>query len=75
MKAIAIKKEMHHVIDVIELKVVCSILNEKSKEYYYELSDDDKVELDSLKKQNKADKLKSVSIEQIRKDAYSNTRT
>ena len=29
MKAIAIKKEMHHVIDVIELKVVCSILNEK----------------------------------------------
>ncbi len=50
MKAIAIKKEMHHVIDVIELKVVCSILNEKSKEYYYELSDDDKVELDSLKK-------------------------
>ena len=29
MKAIAIKKEMNHVIDVIELKVVCSILNEK----------------------------------------------
>jgi len=74
MKAIAIKKEMHHAIDVIELKVVCSILNEKSKEYYYELSDDDKVELDSLKKQNKADKLKSSSIEQIRKNAYSKVR-
>ena len=74
MKAIAIKKEMHHVIDVIELKVVCSILNEKSKEYDYELSDDDKVELDSLKKQNKAGKLKSVSIEQIRKNACSNAR-
>ena len=74
MKAIAIKKEMHHVIDVIELKVVCSILNEKWKKYYYDLSDDDKVELDSLKKQNKADKLKSVRKEQIRKDAYSNAR-
>ena len=73
MKSIAIKKEMHHAIDVIELKVVCSILNEKSKEYYYALSDD-KVELDSLKKQNKADKLKSVSKEQIRKDACSNAR-
>lgn len=78
MKAIAIKKEMHHAIDVIEdkdfLKAVYVILNEKSREYDYELSDDDKVELDSLKKQNKAGKLKSVSIDQIRKNAYSKAR-
>ena len=78
MKAIAIKKEMHHAIDMIEdkdfLKAVYVILNEKSREYDYELSDDDKVELDSLKKQNKASKLKSVNIEQIRKDTYSKAR-
>lgn len=78
MKAIAIKKEMHHAIDVIEdkdfLKAVYLILNEKSREYDYELSDDDKIELDSLKKQNNAGKLKSVSVEQIRKNAYSKAR-
>lgn len=75
MKAIAIKKEMHHAIDVIEdkdfLKAVYVILNEKSKEYDYNLSDDDKKELDELDKQNKAGKLKSVSLAQIRKEAYS----
>jgi len=75
MKAIAIKKEMHHAIDVIEdkdfLKAVYVILNEKSKEYDYNLSDDDKKELDKLEKQNKAGKLKSVTLAQIRKEAYS----
>ena len=78
MKTIAIKKEIHHAIDLIEdkdfLKAVYVILNEKSREYDYELRDDDKVELDSFKKQNKAGKFKSLSIEQIRKDAYSNAR-
>ncbi len=78
MKTIAIKKEIHHAINLIEdkdfLKAVYVILNEKSREYDYELRDDDKVELDSFKKQNKAGKLKSLSIEQIRKDAYSNAR-
>lgn len=75
MKAIAIKKEMHHAIDVIEdkdfLKAVYVILNEKSKEYDYNLSDDDKKELDELEKQNEAGKLKSVTLAQIRKEAYS----
>ena len=75
MKALAIKKEMHHAIDVIEdkdfLKAVYVILNEKSKEYDYNLSDDDKKELDELEKQNEAGKLKSVTLAQIRKEAYS----
>ena len=75
MKAIAIKKEMHHAIDVIEdkdfLKAVYVILNEKSKEYDYNLSDDDKKELDELDKQNKAGKLKSATLAQIRKEASS----
>ena len=78
MKAIAIKKEMHHAIDVIEdkdfLKAIYVLLNEKSKEYDYELTDEDKKELDDLKKQNKAGKLKSVSLAQIRKNAYSKSR-
>ena len=78
MKAIAIKKEMHHAIDVIEdkdfLKAVYVILNEKSKEYDYNLSDDDKKELDELDKQNKAGKLKSVTLAQIRKEASSRTK-
>jgi hypothetical protein len=73
MKAIAIKKEMYHAIDVIEdkdfLKAIYVLLNDKSKEYNYELSDVDKKELDDLKKQNKAGKLKSVTLSQIRKEA------
>jgi hypothetical protein len=75
MKAIAIKKEMHHAIDVIEdkdfLNAIHILLNNKSKEYDYELSDEDKKELDALKKQNKAGKLKSVTLSQIRKEATS----
>ncbi len=49
---------MHHAIDVIEDKVFLNaihiLLNNKSKEYDYELTDEDKKELDALKKQNKA---------------------
>ncbi len=75
MKAIAIKKEMHHAIDIIEdkdfLKAIYVLLNDKSKEYDYDLTDEDKAELDDLKKQNKAGKLKSVSLAQIRKNAHS----
>ncbi len=78
MKATAIKKDMYQAIDVIEdkdfLKAVYLILNEKSREYQYELKDEDKEELDRLKKQNKAGKLKSVSLEQIRKNAFSKVR-
>ncbi len=78
MKAIAIKKEMHHAIDIIEdkdfLKAIYVLLNDKSKEYDYDLTDEDKAELDDLKKQNKAGKLKSVSLAQIRKNAHSKSR-
>jgi hypothetical protein len=66
---------MHHAIDVIDdkdfLKAIYVLLNDKSKEYDFELTDSDKKELDVLKKQNKAGKLKSVSLAQIRKEAYS----
>ena len=69
---------MHHAIDVIEdkdfLKAIYILLNDKSKEYDYELTDEDKKELDDLKKQNKAGKLKSVTLAQIRKNAYSKSR-
>ncbi len=75
MKALAIKKEIHHAIDVIEdkdfLKAVYVIINEKSKEYDFELSDFEKNELDDLKKQNKNGTLKSTSLIQIRKNAMS----
>jgi hypothetical protein len=75
MTTTAIKKEMHHAIDVIDdkdfLKAIYVLLNDKSKEYDFELTDSDKKELDVLKKQNKAGKLKSVSLAQIRKEAYS----
>lgn len=75
MTTTAIKKEMHHAIDVIDdkdfLKAIYVLLNDKSKEYDFELTDSDKKELDVLKKHNKAGKLKSVSLAQIRKEAYS----
>jgi len=78
MKAIAIKKEMHHAIDVIEdkdfLKAIYVLLNDKSKEYDYELTDEDKKELDELKKQNKSGKLKSVTLAQIRQKALGEKR-
>jgi len=42
MKTLAIKTELHHVIDVIEdkklLKAIYVLLNEKSKEYDFELN-------------------------------------
>jgi hypothetical protein len=75
MKALAIKKELHHVIDVIEdkefLKAIYVLLNEKSKEYDYELSDIEKKELDHLSKQHKLGKSKSYSMEEVRTFAHS----
>lgn len=75
MKAISIKKEIHHAIDVIEdkdfLKAVYVIINEKSKEYNFELNENQKEELDELKKQHKNGNLKSTSLNQIRKNALS----
>jgi hypothetical protein len=75
MKALAIKQEMHHAIDIIDdkdfLKAVHIILNEKSKEYEYELNDEEKKELDTLRKQHKSGKSKSYTVEEVRKHAYS----
>lgn len=75
MKAITIKKAMHHAIDIIEdkdfLKAVHVILNEKSKEYELELNDQEKNELDSLQKLHKSGKSKSYTVAEVRKYAYS----
>ena len=62
-------KLKYYTIDEVR-KAVYVILNEKSKDYDYNLSDDDKKELDDLDKQNKAGKLKSVTLAQIRKETY-----
>ena len=63
MKATVIKKELHHAIYVINdtdfLKAIYVLLNEKSKEYEYELSTEEKQELDYLRKQHKSGKSKS----------------
>lgn len=73
MKATAIKKEMHHAIDVIEdkafLKAIHVLLNEKSKDYDYEFSDEEKKELDFLRKQHKSGKSKSFTVAEVRKAA------
>jgi hypothetical protein len=75
MKATAIKKEMHHAIDVIDdtdfLKAIYVLLNEKSKEYEYELSDEEKEELNNLRKQHKSGKSKSYTLAEVREKALS----
>ncbi len=75
MKTLSIKKELHTAIDVIEdkefLKAIHLLLNEKSKEYTYELSEEEKKELDMLSKQHKSGKSKSYSMEEVRKQAHS----
>jgi len=71
MKTIGIKKELHHAIDVIDdtdfLKAIHVLLNEKSKEYEYELSAEEKQELDYLRKQHKSGKSKSYTMAEVRK--------
>ena len=73
MKAITIKKEMHQAIDVIDdtnfLKAIYVLLNEKTKEYGYELSEEEKQELDYLRKQHKSGKSKSYTLADVRKEA------
>lgn len=75
MKTLAIKKKLHHVIDIIEdkdfLKAIYVLLNEKSKEYDYELSDSEKKELDDLSSLHKLGKSKSYSMVEVRKYAHS----
>ncbi len=74
MKTLSIKKELHTAIDVIEdkefLKAIHLLLNEKSKEYTYELSEEEKKELDMLSKQHKSGKSKSYSMDEVRKQAH-----
>jgi hypothetical protein len=74
MKATAIKREMHHAIDIIGdedfSKAVHIILNKKSKEYENELNEDEKKELDALRKQHKSGKSKSYTVAEVRKYAY-----
>ncbi|MBK6835150.1 MAG: hypothetical protein IPG89_13105 [Bacteroidetes bacterium] len=74
MKASEIKKEMYESIEVIEdkefLKAINLLLNEKTKEYDFDLSDSDKKELDELKKLRKAGKTKSYTVNEVRENAY-----
>ena len=78
MKADGIKKEMYHAIEIIEdkdfLKAVHTILNEKSKEYEYELNEEEKKELDFLRKEHKSGKSKSYTVAEVRKQALSQLR-
>lgn len=78
MKAETIKKEMHQAIDIINdkdfLKAVHIILNEKSKEYSFELNESEKKELDYLKKQHKSGKSKSFTVAEVRARAYKKIR-
>lgn len=73
MKSTAIKQGMHHAIEVIEdkefLKAVYVILNEKSKEYDFELNEEERTELDALKRQYKEGKSKSYSVAEVRENA------
>ncbi len=66
---------MHRAIDIIEdedfLKAVHIILNTKSKEYEFELNEEEKSELDALRKQHKSGKTKSYTVAEVRKHAYS----
>lgn len=74
MKTLSIKKELHTAIDVIEdkefLKAIHLLLNEKSKEYTYGFSEEEKKELDQLSKQHKSGKSKSYSMDEVRKQAH-----
>lgn len=74
MKTDSLKKELHTVIDIIDdkvfLKAIYVLLNEKSKEFNYELSIDQKKELEHLSKQHKTGKSKSYSMAEVRKLAH-----
>lgn len=73
MKTTVLKKEMFDAINIIEdtgfLKAINLLLHEKSKEYEYELSENEKVELDNLRDQHKAGKSKSFTMAEVRKMA------
>lgn len=73
MKTVSLRDEMHRAIEVIEdedfLQAVYLILNEKSKDYEFELSTSEKKELDRLRKEHKAGKSVSYTMDQVRKHA------
>jgi hypothetical protein len=75
MKTATIKEEMYHAIEIIDdkdfLKAIHVLLNEKSKEYEFELSAEEKKMLDEERKLHKAGKSKSYTMAEVRKYAYS----
>ena len=75
MTTIAIKKEMHQAIDVINdtsfLKAIYTLLNEKSKEYNFELNSEQKKELEKRQKSHRSGKSKSYSFAEVKKYALS----
>jgi hypothetical protein len=75
MKTATIKEEMCHAIEIIDdkdfLKAIHMLLNEKSKEYEFELSAEEKKMLDEERKLHRAGKSKSYTMAEVRKYAYS----
>jgi len=75
MKSLAIRKDIHRVVDTIDdenlLNAVYLLLNETKKEYGFELSAAEKKELDHLHKLHKAGKSKSYTMDEVRKYAHS----
>jgi hypothetical protein len=75
MKSNTLKKEMVKAIENIDdqkfLEAVYLILNEKSRELRFELSESEKKELDKLDKLHKKGKSKSYSFEEVKNYAFS----
>ena len=71
----SLKKELHNAIDVIDdssfLKAIYTLLNEKSKEYDFDLSEKQKEELNRRVKAHKEGKSKSYSINEVKKYSFS----
>ena len=77
MTTTTLKKELHHAIDKMSdsgfLKAVYAMIREYTISYDsdYQLSAEDKAELDKQKKLHKAGKSKSYTIAEVRKMALS----
>ena len=73
MTAITLKKELHQAIDKMPdagfLKAVYALFKEYAVNYDsdYELSSEDKMELDHQRKLHKAGKTKSYTVTEVRK--------
>ncbi len=70
-----LKKELHYAIDSIDdslfLEAIYTLVQDKSKENAFELSDKQKAELDKRVKRHKEGKSKSYSIAEVKKYAVS----